>query len=132
MKLNPSNGDFLCRVFVYGTLLKGESNHQLLRSAQFVSEGTTKPTFELRNLGAFPAMVLGGTSAVTGEVYDVDVCTLAALDKLEGHPTFYVRTPIKLADGTAVETYLLRTSQVKNFTLITSGSWRTNQKELRA
>ena len=71
-------------VFVYGTLLAGEPNHRLLTGARLVAEARTKPAFELRDLGAFPGLVRGGQHAVAGEVYEVDVATLAALDRLEG------------------------------------------------
>jgi gamma-glutamylcyclotransferase (GGCT)/AIG2-like uncharacterized protein YtfP len=119
------------RIFVYGTLLAGERNHELLVGARLVAEARTKPAFELRDLGEFPALVPGGEHAVTGEVYEVDEPTLAALDRLEGHPRFYQRSPIALEDGAVVETYLLAPEQVEGHPVITSGSWRTRSKEWR-
>jgi gamma-glutamylcyclotransferase (GGCT)/AIG2-like uncharacterized protein YtfP len=115
-------------VFVYGTLLSGEGNHRLLRKARFVGKGHTQPAFELYDIGAYPAMVAEGKTAVVGEVYEVDATTLTALDRLEGAPSFYYRTPITLADGTAVETYLLRPRQVVGHPAIVSGSWRSHRK----
>ena len=94
------------RVFVYGTLLAGEPNHRVLAGARLVANARTEPAFELRDLGPFPGLVSGGAHAVAGEVYEVDEATLAALDRLEGHPRFYRRTRIALEDGVAVETYL--------------------------
>lgn len=112
-------------IFVYGTLQRGEPNHGLIaRRALFLGEGLTEPVFQLRNLGAFPGLVFGGTSAVSGEVYAVDTSTLAAIDALEGHPTFYRRIPIVLSNGALVETYLLRPEQVIGCTLVKSGVWR--------
>jgi gamma-glutamylaminecyclotransferase len=115
------------RIFVYGTLLRDEPNHLLLREARLVGEGLTAPIFELRDLGAFPGMVSGGISAIAGEVYEVDSTTLAAVDRFEGHPQFYHRTDIVLADGTSVEAYLLRPDQVRECSVIPSGSWRMNR-----
>ena len=45
------------------------------------------------DLGAFPAVV-GGNTKIVGELYEVDKATLASLDRLEGHPSFYERQQI--------------------------------------
>ena len=78
-------------IFVYGSLLKGLGNHLVLKRARFVRDAHTTPAFTLVNLGAYPGLLAGGTTAVRGEVYVVDDETLAALDRLEGHPNFYRR-----------------------------------------
>ncbi|WP_342379405.1 gamma-glutamylcyclotransferase [Myxococcus stipitatus] len=117
------------RVFVYGTLLAGEPNHRVLAGARLVAKACTEPAFELRDLGPFPGLVRGGTHAVAGEVYEVDAPTLAALDRLEGHPRFYRRTRIALDDGALVETYLLTPEQVEGRPVIVSGNWRSRRKE---
>jgi transposase InsO family protein/gamma-glutamylcyclotransferase (GGCT)/AIG2-like uncharacterized protein YtfP len=70
--------------------------------------------------------------AVVGEVYEVDAATLAALDRLEGHPRFYRRARIALADGAHVETYLLTPEQVEGRRVIVSGNWRSRRKEKAA
>lgn len=114
-------------VFVYGTLLGGERNHHLLASARLVRRAKTPQAYELRDLGRFPALVRRGQYAVAGEVYEVDATTLAALDRLEGHPGMYRRVRISLADGTRVSAYLLRRKQVDGFPIITTGNWRTRR-----
>jgi gamma-glutamylcyclotransferase (GGCT)/AIG2-like uncharacterized protein YtfP len=119
------------RVFVYGTLLAGESNHRLLAAATFIGEARTAPAFELRNLGPFPGLVKSCACSVVGEVYEVDAPTLARLDALEGHPRFYRRTRIALDDGTKVETYLLTPEQVEGRPVIPSGNWRARHNQLR-
>jgi ABC-type Fe3+ transport system substrate-binding protein/gamma-glutamylcyclotransferase (GGCT)/AIG2-like uncharacterized protein YtfP len=120
------------RVFVYGTLLRGEPNHGLLARARFVAPGRTAPSFELRNLGAFPGMLPGGSHAVVGEVYDVAPATLAALDRLEGHPHYFRRTAMELEGAVAVETYLILPEQAEGRASIDSGSWRSHRKEQAA
>jgi len=115
------------RVFVYGTLLAGEPNHRLLANAELVGAAVTKPVFALADLGFFPAMVEGGDSAVRGEVYEVDSPTLARLDVLEGHPRFYKRRQVVLADGTTAETYVLSPEQAAGRPTISSGDWRARQ-----
>ena len=116
-------------IFVYGTLLAGEPNHRYLARARLVAEGVTRPAFTLYDLGAFPGLVRGGSHAVPGEVYEVDEPTLAATDRLEGHPDFYCRSTIALTTGVSVETYLLTTRQVAGRPIITSGSWRHRHKD---
>jgi gamma-glutamylaminecyclotransferase len=122
-------------VFVYGSLRKGEFNHRLLAvpgARLVIAKARTEPGYELRDLGAFPGMVRGGAGAVIGEVYEVDEATLAALDRLEGHPRFYSRTRIALRDleaGAAVEAYLLRPEQVVGKPLVISGDWRAHRRD---
>jgi gamma-glutamylcyclotransferase len=111
-------------VFVYGSLLEGQSNHRWLSRARKVGQACTQAAFDFFSLGAFPGLVAGGHTAVEGEVYEVDAITLAALDRLEGHPSFYRRTRIELDDGSVVETYLLTPRQVEGCLPIHSGSWR--------
>jgi gamma-glutamylcyclotransferase (GGCT)/AIG2-like uncharacterized protein YtfP len=115
------------RVFVYGTLLRGEGNHDLLARSELLGPARTPPRFALHDLGGFPGLVDGGEHAVEGEVYIVGPDTLARLDQLEGHPRFYRRAPIALEDGTPVETYLLPREQVAACPLISSGSWRVHR-----
>jgi gamma-glutamylaminecyclotransferase len=112
------------RVFVYGTLLAGEANHGLLHRARFCGEACTPARFALHDLGAYPAMIANGHDAIAGEVYEVDAATLRDLDALEDHPTYYQRTWITLADGSAAETYLLPVADVAGHPVIGSGRWR--------
>ncbi len=118
-------------IFVYGSLLGGERNHRVLEGARFVGEARTAPSFSLHDLGSYPAMVADGSHAIVGELYEVDELTLARLDSLEGHPSYYERHTITLADGNAAETYLLPRDQVDHAPLITSGDWRQRRKEKR-
>lgn len=129
MKRDKSQRGANTSVFVYGTLMRGEGNHDLLASAEFVGPGQSLPCFELHDLGAFPGLVANGKDAVEGEIYAVGPDTLARLDKLEGHPKFYRRTTIVLENGFVVETYLLPRDRVAGNSVIKSGSWRTHRKE---
>ena len=118
------------QVFVYGTLLAGERNHRLLKTARLAGSDATLPRYELRHLGGFPGLVRGGTRSIAGELYEVDAPTLFGLDKLEGHPDFYRRTRIRLVSGTIADTYLLRRDQVQGRPIIESNNWRTRAEEL--
>ena len=57
------------KVFVYGTLMSGESNHFFLeeRSSKYIRKAVTERGYTLYDLGGFPGMVSGGTGAVMGE-----------------------------------------------------------------
>ncbi|MCP3104236.1 gamma-glutamylcyclotransferase [Myxococcus sp. K15C18031901] len=117
------------RVFVYGTLLSGEPNHRLLSGARLVGPARTLPRFTLYDYGFFPTLASGGKHAVEGEVYEVDALMLAALDRLEGHPHFYQRSPITLDCGSHVEAYLFPKARLAGCLIIASGSWRAQLKE---
>jgi len=117
------------RVFVYGSLLRGEGNDGFLRGSYLVGKARTAPGFELFDLGAYPGMVARGTTGqVAGEVYEVDTLTLASLDRLEGHPRFYRRTTIRLEDGDVVETYLLQDHHVADRERVATGNWRRRER----
>jgi gamma-glutamylaminecyclotransferase len=115
-------------VFVYGTLMRGEINHRLLATARLVAEAQTEPCFELFDLGHFPAMSAGGQTVVRGEIYAVDDQTLVRLDRLEGHPELYQRTPIRLANGQEVQTYLMADARTRRRPVISSGDWRAHRE----
>lgn len=118
------------RVFVYGTLLAGEGNHHLLRAATFVDSARTEARFRMMGMGAFPAIVPDGSTAIVGEVYEVDGETLARLDSLEGHPGWYTRTAIPLDGAAEAQAYLLRPTQVTRRKVIPSGDWRQYNREM--
>jgi gamma-glutamylaminecyclotransferase len=118
-------------VFVYGTLMRDEINHRLLATARFVAEAHTEPGFDLFDLGHFPAMSAGGQTVVRGEIYAVDDQTLVRLDRLEGHPEFYQRTPIRLASGQEVQTYLMGGARMRRRPAIPSGDWRVHRARAR-
>jgi gamma-glutamylcyclotransferase (GGCT)/AIG2-like uncharacterized protein YtfP len=84
----------------------------------------TEPRYTLVSLGPYPALLDGGTTSVTGEVYDVDGDLLSALDRFEGVPRLYRRTQIRLLGGESVAGYLLARPRPKSYPVIASGDWR--------
>jgi gamma-glutamylcyclotransferase (GGCT)/AIG2-like uncharacterized protein YtfP len=119
----------LTHLFVYGSLLRGEPNHRLLEHAVFVGPARTRPSFTLFSLGPYPAMVAEGSTAIVGEIFDVDPPTLLRLDRLEGVPRFYDRVQVALEDGREVDAYVLRPHQVAGRSFIPSGDWRMRARE---
>jgi gamma-glutamylaminecyclotransferase len=112
------------RLFVYGTLMQGEPLHHRLGPARFLGGARTAAAFDLVDLGPYPAAVGGGSTALIGELYEVDPATLDRLDELEGVPGLYRRTTIPLADGTPAEAYLMPRKALRGRPLIPSGDWR--------
>ncbi|EDV37240.2 uncharacterized protein Dana_GF11525 [Drosophila ananassae] len=88
------------RVFVYGTLKKGEPNHHWLTSvengqARFLGKGTTAVKFPLvvgtrYNIPFLLARPGKGTH-IEGEIYEVDEAMFGKLDQLEDYPDYYDR-----------------------------------------
>ncbi len=111
------------RVFVYGTLLRGEVNHHLLGGAEFLGPHRTDACFTLYDLGAYPGLSRGGGTAVAGEVYRVGEADMHQLDRLEDYPRLYDRVLIPSPYGRAWM-YVYR-GRVKDRTVIRSGDWRT-------
>ena len=111
------------RVFVYGTLRRGEANHHLLGAHPCLAVLRTEPCFELVSLGSYPALVTGGTTSVVGEVYEVDAGTLCALDELEGHPYYYQRRLIALDDGSEAVAYVFSPKRAGERERIPGGDW---------
>lgn len=87
------------RLFVYGTLKRGGSNHGYLERQEFIGQAMTEPLYRLYDLGGYPGMVSDAANgrSVSGEVWDVDEACLAVLDVLEGiEEGEYVRERIPL------------------------------------
>ncbi|HEX4954518.1 MAG TPA: gamma-glutamylcyclotransferase family protein [Thermoanaerobaculia bacterium] len=94
-------------LFVYGSLRRGGENHRFLDGARFLGEARTEPGHQLLDLGRYPGMVAAAEGRVLGELFEVDGETLAALDRFEGHPTFYQRRPVRLDGDLIAWSYFL-------------------------
>jgi len=88
------------RVFVYGTLKRGEPNHHWLTKkengqARFLGRGKTETKFPLvvgtRYNIPFLLARPGEGNHIEGEVYEVDETMLSKLDILEDYPDYYDR-----------------------------------------
>ncbi|KAK6027730.1 AIG2-like family protein [Ostertagia ostertagi] len=116
------------RVFVYGTLKRGEPNSDVLTNTEgqyrLVGEGATFPVGEGRTKVPYPLIVAskynipfvlnepGKGYQIQGEVYEVDDVKLKVLDALEAYPTLYWRQEEKILMSDNTETtawiYLMR------------------------
>ena len=110
------------KVFVYGTLKKGFSNHQTLdrSSGHFIAECETVAKFTMVNVGHFPGVIPGDSYTIKGEVYEVD--SLNYLDMLEGFPHLYVREEVLLANGDIAWIYLFN-EEAEHLPVVENGIW---------
>lgn len=109
------------RVFVYGSLRRGQRNHGLLRFARAEGEGSLAGAV-LHDLGPFP-MAVPGDGMVHGEVFALPATQLGALDRFEGVPRLYQRHRRRLVDGRWVWVYLGRAQQVRHSPRLPAGRW---------
>ncbi len=114
-------------IAVYGSLLSDLHNHGLLKEGKLIDIGYIKGT--LYSLGSFPGLKLQGNTPVKVEVYEVDNATLARLDRLEGHPTFYTRKDAEAIVGEnqdqSMEVMVYEwQGTVRNQPLVESGDWK--------
>lgn len=81
-------------VMVYGTLKKGNPNHNnYIKDSEHLGYARIKAY--MLDVGYYPALVLANDGPwAYGEVYRVDNKVLERLDRLEGVPNHYVRVPI--------------------------------------
>lgn len=127
--MNTEDKTFL--LFTYGTLMKGQCNEHLLRNARYIGKAETKPKYNLFRIDGnfiFPAIIDEGELAVKGEVYECPMSALPNMDSMEGHPHFYCRKPIELADAGDKEViayfFVDKGSLGKHFgTQIKTGDW---------
>jgi gamma-glutamylaminecyclotransferase len=100
------------RIFVYGTLKRGLSNHRHLAGQHFVGEARTAPVYRMVDCGGFPGMFGVGEDGVSvrGEVWEVDEACRAQLDLLEDVDRgMYALEPVSLLgpfEHEAVKTYV--------------------------
>jgi len=113
-------------VFVYGTLLGNGGNHRILATGEPLGPASTPPHYHLVDMGGYPAMVVGGETAIQGAVYRVDDRTLALIDDLEGHPDYYQRQHVRLRDGRRALAYLLPPARARLRPVIESGDWQSH------
>ncbi|WP_194841303.1 gamma-glutamylcyclotransferase [Salinibacillus xinjiangensis] len=122
-------------VFVYGTLLNNERNHQLLHNARCIALQSW--TYgELYDTGyGYPALVVNGDDRVYGEIYEVNGVVLKQLDQLEGYTgkaesNHYDRiTQTIYTDFGTYDAYIYiyTPSQITNQYRLPFGDWRCHQ-----
>jgi len=120
-------GPALARVFVYGTLKRGHGNHRLLEGGGARYAGDAQVAGTMHDYGAFPAVSLSGRGTIHGEVYEVTNETLSRLDRLEGTPTFYQRTRVRMSTGMEAWIYVMNSDRLADTRRVPSGRWESRR-----
>ena len=79
------------KLFVYGTLKKGYSNHDIIKKTKFLGDFISIDKFDLSGYG-FPQIYPNDQGKrIKGEIYDLFEHDFVFTDALEGNGTFYQR-----------------------------------------
>ncbi len=115
------------RIFTYGTLMSGESNHGFISTQIFNGEGIIKG-FNLFNLGRFPGIRHSKhlERVVIGEIFSVDSNTLETINELEGEGSLYNLefAEVDLNGRTIVAGVYVYNHKIRRDRRIFSGDWR--------
>src|SRR3712207_1753270 len=115
------------RLFVYGTLMSGEPNAQVMVGSSFIGRAATTAAYRLVELSDYPGLLAGGKTSVKGELYLVDDQLLAALDGVEGCPALFQRGEVELAGGGRAQAYLGADPSFDKAPIIPGGDWRKHR-----
>lgn len=130
-------------LFVYGSLRRGFPNHFLLEKSIYIGTYITVDKYHMigQVSKSFPYVVeekefeTTASTSIIGELYDIEADVLKDLDELEGHPDFYTRRTVQVADGLGIHTYSAYVYILENpgiirgiknnsrFELVSSGDW---------
>ena len=89
-------------IFVFGTLRQTQSNHQLLGNAYCYGAGHTRDKYAMYITSGYPYVTSNEARyPIVGELYAIDDATLDKLDKMEGHPHYFIRREIIVDVGRA-------------------------------
>lgn len=114
-------------LFVYGTLMKGQTNHEVISDGWFIANGTTLNDFCMYELGMFPAVTEDEVTPIWGELFRVtpDVLTLA--DNLEGDLFNRIEVPV-IIEMSGVITAWMYVSMLneEDGVIIRDGKWKNS------
>ena len=127
------------KIFIYGTLLKGELRQSFLNDSEILGPAIVEA--RLYDLGQYPGIqpAIDTSDYTVGELYEIDDNTLSTLDGIEGFnpdrpgESLFVRDTINarlLSDGSSMKvmTYLFRDAN-NNETHIPHGDYRRHKIE---
>jgi gamma-glutamylcyclotransferase (GGCT)/AIG2-like uncharacterized protein YtfP len=117
-------------VLVYGTLRRGGHNDIARYKPLPVWIGEASIAGTLYDLGAYPGLVLGGTTRVKGEVYAIEPSVEAALDVLEevadDDSGEYIKRRVQVEVGGQLLdclVYEIHPSRIVGRSTVDSGDW---------
>jgi gamma-glutamylcyclotransferase (GGCT)/AIG2-like uncharacterized protein YtfP len=114
----------MTKIFVYGSLLRGMANHDVIKDAQYGGRARTAYEFTMVRLGYYPGVVHEGDQSIVGELYELSPVQLQRVDMLEGHPDYYKRKQIVLNTGDKAWIYLLGREYLDKYPHVPDGYWK--------
>ncbi len=93
------------KVFVYGTLMNGETNHHYLQNSTPLGKATMKD-YEMYDVGWYPA-ITPGNNLIIGELYQVPIDDMLTIDMLEGEGSLYIKKCETITDAKGKTTFAL-------------------------
>ncbi len=122
------------RVFVYGTLRRGDPSGKNAWLGDSVCQGTGRVAGRLLDLADYPGMIPADEPGqwVTGEIYEVSAAVLAELDQYEGcdisspQPQEYRREmiPVEMENGESMTAWTYWFAlPAAGYRRIASGDW---------
>jgi gamma-glutamylcyclotransferase (GGCT)/AIG2-like uncharacterized protein YtfP len=92
------------RITVYGSLLEGLGNHGIIadkEKSHKLGEHILEGNFKMISLGGFPGLIPDETvtNKIFVETYEVTDEVYNRVERLEGYPHFYGRTPVNTPFG---------------------------------
>lgn len=111
------------RLFVYGTMMRDQRDHEVLQAARFIETALTAPRYTLVDVNRYAALLADGRTAIHGELYVVDEAHLALVDRACQVPSLFQRGRVTLTDGTMAETHFMGMEQVRGKRRLSHGNW---------
>jgi gamma-glutamylcyclotransferase (GGCT)/AIG2-like uncharacterized protein YtfP/predicted transcriptional regulator len=100
------NGEKKAWLFVYGTLMRSNSNQELLENSEFRGTGIL-PGYALYDLGRYPGIIEDEEAQVKGEIFCISQDKLAEIDAYEAEGYLYKRKKVKVytKQGESIEAH---------------------------
>ncbi|MGB5944488.1 gamma-glutamylcyclotransferase family protein [Paenisporosarcina sp.] len=118
-------------LFVYGTLLHGETNHHVLNGATLLYTGGVLQAKMYDTGNGYPTIELAEGSTIVGDIYEIPDHMWLNLDDLEGHtgnPTtdLYSKEIVKVRtlDGLIEAVVYTICDESMKMVAIPSGDWK--------
>jgi len=115
------------KLFVYGTLKRGQYNHSVLEAHCTLLEELTLPRKGIMfHADAFPVLCMDEPlTPIMGEIYDCPREILARTDRLEGYPDLYDRHQLAIPPYGLVYVYVQNKTDCDSYKkIIPDGNWK--------
>jgi gamma-glutamylcyclotransferase (GGCT)/AIG2-like uncharacterized protein YtfP len=127
-----ASGHSIGQIFVYGTLMSGESRHSHLMEFLPRAQAAAWAAADLLDLGSYPGLI-PGPGRVRGELYRFEgvEALLASLDQVEGYrvgePSLYHRVVLQVESREGAQWAWTYAYAREGGTPIPSGDWREHR-----